>query len=66
MRGVINKGWIDIVHGKERTLKALLLYFEIKEERNAVNHAHNKNEKITFEQLKVKINEFLDLVEALL
>ena len=48
------------------TLKALLLYFEIKEERNAVNHAHNKNEKITFEQLKVKINEFLDLVEALL
>lgn len=66
MRGVINKGWIDIVHGKEMTLKALLLYFEIKEERNAVNHAHNKNEKITFEQLKVKINEFLDLVEALL
>lgn len=50
---------------QDTILKSLLLYFEIKEERNAVNHAHNEKEQITFDELKNKIKQLLDLLEEL-
>lgn len=45
-------------------LQSLLLYFEIKAERNAINHAHDEKEQITFDELKNKINLLLDFLEG--
>lgn len=49
----------------ETVLSLVHLYFEIKEERNAVNHAHNKVEKISLDDLLRKIELLIEGVERL-
>lgn len=43
--------------------KLLRLYYEIKEERNSINHAHKDTPQITFKDLKIKMKRFVTLLD---
>ena len=49
----------------DSVLDVMLLYYKIKDERNAVNHAHDKEEKITLDQLKEMIRTLINGLENL-
>ena len=61
----VEYGQIQSDYDSDLLLKALLLYYEIKEERNAANHAHDKEEKITLEELKNKIYTLIVELESI-
>ena len=46
-------------------LKALHAYFLLKDERNAINHAHDEQERESFAELKQEINLLVDASEKL-
>ena len=66
IRNMLKTGVLYTKYDKAHVLELLLLYYEIKDERNVVNHAHNKKERITHDELMEKIRLLIERLECIL
>ena len=60
IRDKLRKGILETRYDKQKLTSLIRLYYEIKKERNAVNHAHDKKETITLSELRSKIKMLVD------
>ncbi len=66
VRNMMLNGNLYTEYDRDVVIELLFLYYEIKNERNAVNHAHNKEEKISHEDLMKKIKMLIEGVENII
>mgnify|MGYP000087537821 CR=1 FL=1 len=62
----IDKGILLPAGDKDKVLNLLYTFYQIKEERNTVNHAHDKKENITLDELIEKIESLLEGLEEII
>lgn len=61
----VKQGILETNYDKDEVLRALHAYFLLKDERNAINHAHDEQERVSFADLKQKISLIVDVLEKL-
>lgn len=61
----VKQGILETNYDKDDVLRALHAYFLLKDERNAINHAHDEQERVSFAELKQKISLIVDVLEKL-
>lgn len=61
----VKHGILETNYDKDEILSALYAYFLLKDERNAINHAHDEQERVSFAELKQKISLIVDVLEKL-
>lgn len=62
----IDKGVLLPAGDKDKVLDLLYTFYQIKEERNTVNHAHDKKENITLDELIEKVESLLEGLEEII
>ena len=62
---MLDNGVLQTACDKHVLKELLALFYDIKDERNSINHAHNEEQRLTFTELKEKIWNFVDCLEAL-
>lgn len=61
----VKQGILETNYDQDEVLRALHAYFLLKDERNAINHAHDEQERVSFAELKQKISVIVDVLEKL-
>lgn len=59
----LQKGILQTRYEQQDILRLLDAYFTLKDERNAINHAHDEKERVTFAELKKKIALIIQALE---
>ncbi len=62
---LLDSGILKTELDPEKVKSVLMLYYEIKDERNFINHAHRVKQRITFNELKAKMGNLTEFAEQL-